>query len=412
MSVAGVAILGYGVVGAGTARLLTAGRAGMADRTGVSPELLHIVDIRTFPQDPLEPLVTADYDAVLADPRVRVVVETIGGTGAAFAFSKRALASGRHVVTSNKELVAEHGPELLELAASHGVRYLFEASVGGGIPIIHPMRHCLAANEIHTVSGILNGTTNYILTHMDQDDMSFAAALSEAQAHGFAEQRPEADIEGLDAGRKLAILSSLAFGVAVPWREIHTEGIAAIDAAGIDTAAQAGAQVKLFARASRMADGRIAASVQPVALSCTHPVCCASGVNNAIAVEGDAIGTAMFYGPGAGALPTASAVVSDVLECLGGEDSLPRLVWPPMPAGRMVPFEAQPVLVLGMRTAKPEKDLGAVLAAAGYGGRPLGDGKEVLVFGEDGTLTEGILAGAAAACGGLPSGWIRFVRGS
>ncbi len=411
MRVAGVAILGYGVVGAGTARLLTAGCEGMARRTGTSPELLHIVDIRTFPQDPLEGLVTADFDAVLADTRVRVVVETIGGTGAAYAFSKRALASGRHVVTSNKELVAEHGPELLALAASHGVRYLFEASVGGGIPIIHPMRHCLAANEIHTVAGILNGTTNYILTQMAQEGMSFSAALSEAQAHGFAEQRPEADIEGLDACRKLAILSSLAFGTAIPWREIHTEGIAGVDAAGIDTASKAGAQVKLFARASQTADGRISASVQPVALSRTHPVCCASGVFNAISVDGDAIGTAMFYGPGAGAMPTASAVVSDVLECLGGEETLPHMAWPPMSAGRMIPYELQPVLVLGPRTAEPETGLDTVLAASGCPGRPCGSGEEVLVFGENGTLTEGRLAEAAAAFGGLPSGWIRYIPG-
>lgn len=411
MRVAGVAILGYGVVGAGTARLLTKGSEGMASRTGVLPELLHIVDIRTFPEDPLKTLITSDYEAVLSDVRVRVVVETIGGTGAAFAFTRQALASGRHVVTSNKELVAEHGPELLALAASHGVRYLFEASVGGGIPIIHPMRHCLAANEIHTIAGILNGTTNYILTQMEQEGMSFSAALSEAQAHGFAEQRPEADIEGLDACRKLAILSSLAFGTAIPWREIHTEGIAGIDAAGIATAAKAGAQVKLFACASRMADGRVAASVQPVALSRSHPVCCASGVFNAIAIEGDAVGTTMFYGPGAGALPTASAVVSDILECLGGEDTLPRMVWPPMPAGHLIPYNAQPVLVLGPRTSGPDKGLDDVLAAAGYQGRPCGAEEEVLVFGEDKVLTEGFLTESTAAFGGLPSGWIRYIPG-
>ncbi len=406
----GVAILGYGVVGSGTARLLTSGAEGMRLRTGTEPRLRRIVDIRSFPGDPLEPLITPAIDDVLVDPEIRVVVETIGGVGIAYEYTKKALMSGRHVVTSNKELVACHGPELMELATENGVRYLFEASVGGGIPIIHPLRVCLAANVLNGISGILNGTTNYILTRMEQADIPFETALAEAQSHGFAESRPEADIQGLDACRKLAILSSIAFGGYVRFQDIHTEGIERVDADRIATAAIADAQVKLLAKSVRMPCGRIAASVMPTALSRRHPASCASGVFNAIAVDGDAIGTAMFYGPGAGAMPTASAVVSDVLECLGRDGPDPRDCWPALPEGSMMPFEEHSVQILLRLPPDGSSPLRAALEAEGVSCRSIGsDG--VLLFGEDETLTEGLLAEVIRNMDGEGAApcWIRYV---
>lgn len=412
-NMAGVAILGYGVVGAGTARLLTTGREPMRGRTGLDLELRRIVDVRQFPDDPLASLMTSDFSDVLADPEIRVVVETIGGIGVALKFTRLALTSGRHVVTSNKELVATHGPELMELAAESDVQYLFEASVGGGIPIIHPMRVCLAANEIRGVSGILNGTTNYILTRMELAGIPFATALKEAQEHGFAEQNPEADVEGTDACRKLAILSSIAYGGFVAWKDIHTEGISQVDADLIDIASSACAQVKLVARSHRTSDGRIAASVSPAALSRTHPVACASGVNNAIAVVGDSLGTVLFYGPGAGALPTASAVVSDILECLEHGKADRRHVWPSLPDHAMLPFAEHPVRILAH--LKPDGSTGMHVRFAKHGVRcrAFGTQDDVLLCGGDDTLTEGILDQILAASRTETAAgtfrWIRYI---
>ncbi len=404
----GVAILGYGVVGSGTARLLTNGSEGIVRRTGVSPVLKRIVDIRPFPGDPFSDLITSQFEDVLLDPEIRVVVETIGGIGAAYQFTRQALASGRHVVTSNKELVAEHGPELLALAENHRVHYLFEASVGGGIPVLHPLNHCLHANEIHSVAGILNGTTNYILTRMEQAGIPFSDALSEAQSNGFAEQSPTADIEGWDSVRKLAILSSIAYERFIPWREIQVEGVTGVRPEQIGLATRAGAHVRLLARSARQADGRLSASVLPVALSRAHPVCSAAGVNNAVAITGDAVGTVMFYGPGAGALPTASAVVSDVLECLLTPNQSKRAKWQPLSGGALTPFAVHEVQVL----VKKGHALAAALEANGYTARHADVNADVLWFGSERTLREGHLSLALERTG-MPhdAGWIRYVPG-
>jgi homoserine dehydrogenase len=336
-------------------------------------------------------------------------VETIGGTGVALKFTRMALTSGRHVVTSNKELVATHGPELMELAADHGVQYLFEASVGGGIPIIHPMRVCLAASEIRGVSGILNGTTNYILTRMEQAGIPFATALKEAQDHGFAESNPEADVEGTDACRKLAILSSIAYGGFVQWKHIHTEGISQVDTDLIAIAASACAQVKLVARSRRTSDGRIAASVSPVALSLKHPVTCASGVNNAISLDTDALGLVLFFGPGAGAMPTASAVASDILECLGCTTNDRRHLWPSLPAGAMLPFEEHPVRILARTKPGTSSDLQARIGERGISCRAVGTHSDVLLCGENDELTEGLLAEILSGMEAGSFRWIRYI---
>ena len=269
------------------------------------------------------------------------------------------------------------------------------------------MRVCLAANEISSVSGILNGTTNYILTRMEQEGISFSAALAEAQSHGFAEQKPEADIEGIDACRKLAILSSIAYGGFVRWQDIHTEGISCINADMIGIAASAGARVKLVARSIKVQDGRIAASVVPVALSATHPVSCANGVNNAISIEGDAVGTTLFYGPGAGAMPTASAVVSDIIECLEVSSDV-RHSWPALPEGMMLPFADHPVQVL-VRNDGSKSGLETHFEINRVERRTVGCDDRILLFGEGDTLTEGCLSDALAKAGNKGVQWIRYI---
>ena len=255
------------------------------------------------------------------------MVETIGGAKAALDFTRRALRAGKSVVTSNKELVAEHGCELLALAAEQGVSYLFEASVGGGIPILRPLNQCLAANEIEEITGILNGTTNYILTRMIRGGLSFDAALKEAQANGYAEQDPTADIEGHDACRKICILASLAFGRHIYPRQVPAEGITGVTLSDVAWAEACGKKLKLLGRAIRQADGRVCAYVSPHLVDVENPLAGVEDVFNAIAVKGNAIGDVMFYGRGAGKLPTASAVVADVIDAAKHRDEKKRVFW-------------------------------------------------------------------------------------
>ncbi|MDF2986969.1 MAG: homoserine dehydrogenase [Eubacterium sp.] len=321
-----VAILGYGVVGSGVAEVIRKNSESIKQRAGTEIKVKWILDIRDFPEGPDSDVLTKNADDVFNDKSVDIVVETIGGATIAAQFTRRALEAGKSVVTSNKELVASQGPELLQLAQEKGVSYLFEASVGGGIPIIRPLNQCLAANEINGITGILNGTTNYIFTQMKKEGKSFEDALKEAQQNGYAEQNPTADVEGHDACRKLAILSSIAFNEFVDYSNIYTEGITKVTAADMKYADAMNGVIKLIAISRKLGD-KIFARVSPAIISKEHPLSNVEDVFNAIVVKGDAIGDAMFYGRGAGKLPTASAVVADVIDIAKHPDFGTRSVW-------------------------------------------------------------------------------------
>ncbi|NLK87060.1 MAG: homoserine dehydrogenase [Clostridiaceae bacterium] len=331
-----IAILGYGVVGSGVAEVIRKNSQSIATRAGEPIRVKKILDIRDFPGSPDSGLFTKDPDEIFGDPDIKVVAETIGGTRAAQEFTRMAFAAGKHVVTSNKELVAAHGPELLKMASESGVSYLFEASVGGGIPIIRPLSQCLAANIINGITGILNGTTNYILTRMRRDGMDFDEALKGAQLNGYAEADPTADVEGHDACRKIAILSSIAYNEFVDSERIHTEGISRISLADMQYAEYMDSVIKLIG-VSRKEDGRIFARVTPAIISKDHPLANVEDVFNAIVVSGDAIGDAMFYGRGAGKLPTASAVVADIID-IAKHNECNSSVWERKHGDNMVPF--------------------------------------------------------------------------
>ena len=322
-----VAILGFGVVGSGVAEVLATNGPHIDQKVDDLIRLKYILDVRDFPDSPFADKVVHDFSVIENDPEVSIVVETIGGAKAALDFTRRALRAGKSVVTSNKELVAEHGCELLKLAAEQGVSYLFEASVGGGIPILRPLNQCLAANEIEEITGILNGTTNYILTRMIRGGLSFDAALKEAQANGYAEQDPTADIEGHDACRKICILASLAFGRHIYPRQVPAEGITGVTLSDVAWAEACGKKLKLLGRAIRQADGRVCAYVSPHLVDVENPLAGVEDVFNAIAVKGNAIGDVMFYGRGAGKLPTASAVVADVIDAAKHRDEKKRVFW-------------------------------------------------------------------------------------
>ena len=308
------AILGFGVVGSGVAEVLTGQGDGLHKKADELIELKYILDVRQFPDSPFADCFVQDFSVIEQDPSVGVVIETIGGVGAALDFTERALKAGKSVVTSNKELVAKHGPRLLQLAAEHGVVYLFEASVGGGIPILRPLSDCMAANDILEICGILNGTANYIFTRMVQDGIPFEQALKGAQANGYAEQDPTADVEGQDTCRKLCILSSIAFGWHLQPDQVPTRGITQITLADEAYADACGRRIKLLGRAIAQDGGKVCAYVEPHFVSLQNPLAGVEDVFNAITVKGNATGDVMFYGRGAGKLPTASAVVADVMD--------------------------------------------------------------------------------------------------
>ena len=277
-------------------------------------ELKYILDVRDLSATPYADKAVKDFSVLENDPELDLVVESIGGARVALEFTRRALMAGKHVVTSNKELVASHGRELLDIAREKNVNYLFEASVGGGIPVLRPLTWCLAGNQIQEIAGILNGTTNYILTRMVKGGVSFDAALKEAQARGYAEADPTADVEGLDAGRKICILSDLAWGREVRPEAISVRGISGVDLKDVAIASGAGYRVKLLGRAMRLAGGRQAAFVSPHLVPESCPLAGVDDVFNAIMIRGNAVGDVMFYGRGAGDLPTASAVVGDIID--------------------------------------------------------------------------------------------------
>ncbi len=320
-----IAIMGFGVVGSGVGEIISNSPDSLKKRCGEEIEISKILDLRDFPDSKFD-CFTKDFNDILNDDEIQIVVEVMGGTKPAYEFTKQLLMAGKHVVTSNKELVAKHGTELLNVAKEKNVNYLFEASVGGGIPIIRPLYSSLVSNELTDVMGILNGTTNYILTQMIKEGASFEAALSGAQANGYAEKDPTADVEGHDTCRKIAILSSLAFGKYVNSEDIKTEGITKITLEDVSYAAELGGVIKLVGMAQRTEDG-VYARVCPVILKKDHPLGGIDDVFNGILVRGDGLGDVMFYGRGAGSLPTASAVVSDVIEIVKHKDSHILLGW-------------------------------------------------------------------------------------
>ena len=309
------AIMGHGVVGSGVAEILLGHNSLINKKIKDEIDVKYILDLRDFNDLPYSEKFIKDFEIIANDNAVKIVVEVMGDINHAYDFVKRCLLGGKSVVTSNKELVAAKGAELLEIANKNNVNFLFEASVGGGIPILRPMAQCLAANEITEVKGILNGTTNYILNKMIVDNMDFDAALSLAQEMGFAEKNPAADIEGHDACRKICILAALAFGKHVYPEQVSTKGITEITLTDVEYADSFDCAIKLIGNAKKLHDGKITASVKPMLVSRSHILSDVDGVFNAIMVSGNAVGDVMFYGKGAGKMPTASAVVADVIDC-------------------------------------------------------------------------------------------------
>lgn len=334
-----IAIMGHGVVGSGVVEVLRHNCESISKRAGEGINIKYILDLRDFPDSPLADRFIKDFAVIERDPDIKIVVECMGGLRPAYDFVKRCLLAGKSVVTSNKELIATKGCELIAIARQRNLNLLFEASVGGGIPIIRPIVQCLAANEISEIIGILNGTTNFILTKMVREGMAFQDALSMAQKLGYAERDPSADVDGIDACRKIAILTSLAFGKHVDPNLVYTEGITGITLADVAYAEKWGGVIKLIGRVRRFDDGRVMPTVYPAFIPGYSQLSTVDDVFNAIMVRGDAIGDVMFYGRGAGKLPTASAVVADVVDCvkhikarkyLYWEESVPGYVKDPM----------------------------------------------------------------------------------
>ena len=321
-----VAILGYGTVGSGVFEIIRENKDLIAANAGEEIEVKYVLDLRDFPGDPCENVLVHDYNIILEDPEVEIVIEVMGGLKPAYDFVKAALDAGKSVCTSNKELVAKHGAELIRIAKSHNRNFLFEASVGGGIPIIRPINMHITADKICEITGILNGTTNYILTKMDKEGADFASTLKQAQDLGYAERNPEADIEGFDAVRKIAILASLAKGKTVDFEEIYTEGISNITDIDFKYAKTMNKSIKLLGKCKNEDDG-VVASVAPRLLSQEHPLYNVNGVVNGILVRGNMVGDLVFIGSGAGKLPTASAVVSDVVDAVRHLNVSTTVMW-------------------------------------------------------------------------------------
>ena len=319
-----IAVVGFGNIGGGVVELIEQNKKYICQKLGTELNVKYIVDIRDFSGHKYEKKIVKDFDIVLNDPEVSIVVEAIGGSHPAFDFSYAALKAKKSVVTSNKETVANFGEILLETAKENGVRYLFEASVGGGIPIIRPLATCLAGNAVERIDGILNGTCNYILTQMENRGLSMEDALKEAQAEGYAEANPAADIEGIDSRRKICILAAMAYGVIAPETAVKTTGITGVTAGDIRSAAERGHRIRLIASASLKENGLPELEVAPREIGPDNPLYGVEGVFNGILVHGNAVGDLMFYGRGAGAMPTASAVLADIIDVVSGEGAAPE----------------------------------------------------------------------------------------
>ena len=310
-----VAILGYGTIGSGVAKVIKENQDVIKLNSGDDVKVTKILDLRDFPGDENEALITHDYEEIVNDPDIDIVVETMGGTKPAFDFVKRAILAGKSVCTSNKALVADHGTELIRTAKEKNVKFYFEASVGGGIPILRPLKTCIVADQVESIRGILNGTTNFILTKMEKDGASYEDVLKEAQSLGYAEADPTADVEGYDTCRKIAILTALTYGAQVVYQDIDTKGITLISSEDIEYAKRLNRKIKLLGM-SKKENGKLYALVAPYMLDENDPLFPVSGVFNAITVKGNMLGDVMFYGQGAGKEATASAVVTDIVEAV------------------------------------------------------------------------------------------------
>ena len=321
-----VAVMGYGTVGSGVVEIIDKNQKEVNEKAGDEVSVKYILDLRDFPGDPHQDLFIKDYKILVDDPEVDIVVEAMGGIEVAYKFTKEALLNGKSVCTSNKAVVAEHGPELLKIAKEHNCTYIFEASVGGGIPIIRPLHTSFTAEKIESITGILNGTTNYMLTKMDEENCDYDEVLKEAQAKGYAEQNPEADVCGYDACRKIAILTSLSCGKTVHYQDIRTEGITNIDKADFEYAKKLNSSIKLLGL-SRMENDKCLCIVAPFMVNDKHPLSMVRGVFNAIMVKGNMVGDTLFYGQGAGKLATASAIVADIVDCAVNKGKTIECLW-------------------------------------------------------------------------------------
>lgn len=349
-----IAVLGYGTVGSGVVEVIEKNKDMVNKKAGEELSIKYILDLRDFPGDLYENKIVHDYQTIVNDPEIQIICETMGGTGAAYEFTKQALQVGKSVCTSNKELVAAHGPELLTMAKEHKCNYLFEASVGGGIPIIRPLNYSLTAEKIESITGILNGTTNYILSKMEKEGADFDAVLKRAQEKGYAERNPEADVEGYDACRKIAILSSLMLGENVDYRKVYTEGITKITATDFAYAKEMDMSIKLLAMSKEVGDETLA-MVAPFMISADHPLHMVNGVFNAVFVHGNMLGDSMYYGKGAGKLPTASAVVSDVIDCARHIGKVIMCFWDATDAKLMNVEEAENKFFFRVKSGNGEK---------------------------------------------------------
>ena len=356
-----LAILGPGVVGGSCAEILLRDAALLERNAGEKLELSYVLARRELPDRPYRDLVVTDFSVIERDADVFLVMETIGGCGAALEYVRRALAAGKHVVTANKQLIAEHGAELLALAKANGVSLLFEASVGGGIPVLHPLSQCLGANEIYEVRGILNGTTNFILTQMLEHGQSYEAALRDAQARGYAEQDPTADVEGIDAGRKICILADMMFGKNVDPSRVSMTGISTITAEDAAFAESAGMKLRLLGRAVRQGQA-LTAFVSPHFIAASQPLSPVSGVLNAVEALGSSVGAVLFSGPGAGGPATASAVLGDVIDIVRNPGRSQPVSWPAEPAVLCDPEEFESPFFFRTRLSKEacEQALGPI----------------------------------------------------
>lgn len=368
-----IAVLGHGVVGSGVVEVLQHNADGICAKAGQAIEVKRILDLRAFPDLPYADRFTTDFREIAEDPDISIVVETMGGLHPAYEYVKECLERGKSVVTSNKELVATKGDELLEIARERNLNFLFEASVGGGIPILRPIDQCLAANEVFEVAGILNGTTNFMLTKMIREGMSFDGALALAQKLGYAERNPAADVEGIDACRKIAILASLAFGKHVPPEEVYTEGITDITEEDVAYATACGGVIKLIGRVSRTEDGHLFCMVSPMILPRDHLLAGVDDVYNGIMVRGDSVGDVVFVGRGAGKLPTASAVVADVIDEVKHLTARKYLFWERGELGYVRDHRLAPATMLLRFSC--EEDAGALVQI----GRAFGDVRMVSV---------------------------------
>ncbi len=335
-----IALLGFGCVGSGTAEVLEENKKIIQERLGCEYQIKYILDLREFPDSPFGKLVVHDFNVILEDEEVTVVAEMMGGSHPAYDFTKACLEAGKSVVTSNKEVVAKFGVELGEIAAAHGVRYMFEASVGGGIPLIRPMMVDLASNKINKINGILNGTTNYIITSMRDAGVSFEDALREAQKLGYAEANPEADVEGIDAARKAVILGAVSTGKLVSPDAIHREGITKITLTDVALSRALGYEIKLIGYVEDI-DGKLLCFVSPMAVPVSNPLARIDGVFNGVLINANMVGEVMFYGPGAGKLPTASAVVADIVDVIAKRFNEPApLGWIAASADELADFNS------------------------------------------------------------------------